>query len=55
MLCWVHEKCMQNRTYIAMFKINHRDIIRYVEHKVSRCMFNFVHIVAYYLYDYTWL
>ena len=30
---------LQNRTYIAMFKVNHRDIIIYVEHKVSRCMF----------------
>jgi hypothetical protein len=48
-VCWAHEKNMQNRTYIAMFKINHRDIILRVEHKVSRCVIIFGFIVVSYL------
>ena len=43
------KKNMQNRTYIAMFKINHRDIILRVEHKVSRCVIIFGFIVVSYL------
>jgi hypothetical protein len=43
---------MQNRTYIAMFKINYIYIYVYVEHQVSRCMFHFGFIVVNYLYIY---
>ena len=37
---------MQNRTFIAMFKINYIYIYICVEHQVSRCMFHFGFIVV---------